>query len=46
LKMASLKKYRLKFVLPPPERHLIVLVANEKEALLMRTYLVTEGFEV
>lgn len=41
----KLKLFELKYVLPAPERHLRVLASNEKEALLMRTYLVNEGFE-
>jgi hypothetical protein len=43
--MKTLKQFILKYVLPPPEKHLVVLATDEKEALLMRTYFLTEGFE-
>ena len=46
--MTKLKLYELKYVFPPNkkgERHLRVLAANEEEALLMRSYLLYEGFE-
>ena len=50
-----MKSFELKFVLPPKKcrycghsvrsQHLVVLAANEEEAMLMRKYLKEEGFE-
>lgn len=44
-KLRKLKRYILKNVLPPPEKNLMIIAANEDEALLMRQYLLDEGFE-
>jgi hypothetical protein len=51
----ELKVFELKYVFPPKycptcgqnvaERHLQVLATNEEEALMMRRYLLCEGFE-
>ena len=51
----ELKVFELKYVFPPEycptcgqnvaERHLQVLATNEEEALMMRRYLLCEGFE-
>ena len=42
----KLKKYILRGVLRPlPEKDLVIIAANEDEALLMRGYLLEEGFE-
>ena len=53
----GLKLYELKFVFPPKycptcgletnrdKRHLKVLAANEEDAILMRSFLMNEGFE-
>jgi len=43
----KLKAYELKYVFPRrmKQRHLVVLASNEKDALLMRRYLIDEGFE-
>jgi len=46
--VTKLKLYELKYIFPPNkkgQRHLRVLAANEEEALLMRSYLLYEGFE-
>ena len=41
----KVKKFILRGVLPRPEKDLVVIAANEDEGLLMRTYLLEEGFE-
>mgnify|MGYP001594086592 FL=1 len=45
MKVKKLNKFILRGVLPRPEKDLIVIAANEDEALLMRGYLLEEGFE-